>query len=534
MSHDVERIIGRKVERDLALSAAVSRSGARLGEVGILTTNPAVRRLAVVHGLASAADAFFTVSLADSLFFSLSLEAARPRLFLYLAMTMAPFAVLAPLIGPFIGRVRGGQRSVLVATNAGRAALALALVNDFRTLWFFPEALGVLVLGKAYSVARSATVPGLVRDEDRLVATNAMLARVSIAAGAVAGGTATGILSFSSAGVVLYCASGLFLAASVAGWGVRLTSWVRHQASRLEYDELHAALVVTGLRAMGLLRAAAGALIFLLAFAFKRDGAPVWQFGVVLVCSGSGAFLATLASDRFRRRYPEERILFTMVLLAALAVTLGALQFNLVTAGVVSTAIGFAASGGKHAFDSLAQRSAPDADLAHAFAGFEARLQLYWIVGASAAIITQAGPRAGLAVLALLLGFGAVSGQVGLRTALRFEERESTGDELDASTRKDAREGPQAVLAAAEDLLARGSVRAAVIVAAAALDAHADQGHRAEVDALVVDWGEVRALRSAAISGEALDPDAALRLVAIVRRCLEDAPSQAPVRDVES
>ena len=58
------------------------------------------------------ADAFFTVSLADSLFFNVSVEAARPRLLLYLLITMAPFVVLAPLIGPFVDRVRGGQRTV--------------------------------------------------------------------------------------------------------------------------------------------------------------------------------------------------------------------------------------------------------------------------------------------------------------------------------------------------------------------------------------------------------------------------------------
>lgn len=483
------------------------------------TTSPAVRRLALVHGLASAGDAFFTVSLADSLFFSLSLEAARPRLFLYLAMTMAPFAVLAPLIAPFIGRVRGGQRTVIVATNAGRAGLALALVNDFRTLWFFPEALGVLVLGKAYSVARSAAVPALVRDEERLVGTNAMLARVSIASGAVGGGLATGVLSISSASVVLYCASGLFLAASTAGWAVRLTSWARHRASRLEYVELHAALVVGALRAMGLLRAAAGSLVFLLAFAFKREGAPVWQFGAILVCSGAGAFLATMASGRLRARYPEQRILFAMVLIAALAATLGALQFNVVTAGVVSAAVGFAASGGKHAFDSLAQRSAPDADLAHAFAGFESKLQLYWIAGATVAILSQAGPRIGLAALALALTFGAVSGQVGLRSALRLEARDlvlASEDEL--RRREEARNhrAPRAVLEAAEVLLAEGHVHAAVIAACAALDAHVERG--GDTDDVERD---AHALRSQAIAGTAMTVDDAQRLLTAVERCLD-------------
>ena len=126
-----------------------------------------LHRLARMHALTAAADAFFAVSLADSLFFNVSIEAARPRLLLYLVVTMAPFAVLAPLIGPFIDRIRGGQRTVLVATSVGRAALMLALSQDLRSLLMFPEAFGVLVLGKTYSVGRSATVPRVVPRRDR-------------------------------------------------------------------------------------------------------------------------------------------------------------------------------------------------------------------------------------------------------------------------------------------------------------------------------------------------------------------------------
>ena len=40
-------------------------------------------------------DAFFTVSLAGSLFFNVSFDAARPRILLYLVLTMAPFALVA-------------------------------------------------------------------------------------------------------------------------------------------------------------------------------------------------------------------------------------------------------------------------------------------------------------------------------------------------------------------------------------------------------------------------------------------------------
>ena len=48
---------------------------------------------------AAAADAFVAVSLADSLFFSISTEASRQQVLVYLLINLVPFAILAPL-GP--------------------------------------------------------------------------------------------------------------------------------------------------------------------------------------------------------------------------------------------------------------------------------------------------------------------------------------------------------------------------------------------------------------------------------------------------
>ena len=53
----------------------------------------ALRRLALVHALNTAGEACFAVSLAGSLFFGVSVDAARPLIILYLLLTMTPFAV---------------------------------------------------------------------------------------------------------------------------------------------------------------------------------------------------------------------------------------------------------------------------------------------------------------------------------------------------------------------------------------------------------------------------------------------------------
>jgi hypothetical protein len=84
--------------------------------------NPPLDRLAHPHALIAAADAFFGVSLAGSLFFNVSLDAARPRIVLYLLVTMAPFVVVAPFVGPFVDRLPGGHRMLIAVTCAGREA----------------------------------------------------------------------------------------------------------------------------------------------------------------------------------------------------------------------------------------------------------------------------------------------------------------------------------------------------------------------------------------------------------------------------
>ena len=63
------------------------------------------------------------IALADSLFLSISPDAARGRVILFLAVSMAPFIVVAPLIGPAIDRMRGGQRMVVVLVGLLRAVV---------------------------------------------------------------------------------------------------------------------------------------------------------------------------------------------------------------------------------------------------------------------------------------------------------------------------------------------------------------------------------------------------------------------------
>jgi len=116
-------------------------------------------RLALTHVLMTAGDTMFAVSLAGSLFFSISPTAAQDKVILYLVLTMAPFAVVAPLLGPLIDRSRGARRGMAVASALGRAALCPFLARDIHSLLLFPEAFAMLVLSKVYLVTKGALVP---------------------------------------------------------------------------------------------------------------------------------------------------------------------------------------------------------------------------------------------------------------------------------------------------------------------------------------------------------------------------------------
>ncbi len=118
-----------------------------------------VGRLSLTHVLMTAGDTVFAVSLAGSLFFSISPTAAKDKVILYLLLTMGPFAVVAPALGPVIDRSRGARRAMVVASALGRLALCPLLGRDLHSLLLFPEAFAMLVLSKVYLVTKGALVP---------------------------------------------------------------------------------------------------------------------------------------------------------------------------------------------------------------------------------------------------------------------------------------------------------------------------------------------------------------------------------------
>jgi len=122
-------------------------------------------RLALTHVLMTGGDTLFAVSLAGSLFFSISPMAAKDKVLLYLLLTMGPFAVIAPALGPIVDRSRGARRALVVSSALGRAVLCPFVARDVHSLLLFPEAFLMLVLSKVYLVTKGALVPEIVAIE---------------------------------------------------------------------------------------------------------------------------------------------------------------------------------------------------------------------------------------------------------------------------------------------------------------------------------------------------------------------------------
>jgi MFS family permease len=182
------------------------------------------------------ADAFVAVALAGTLFFSTSVDEARGRVAIALLITIGPYAILAPLIGPLLDRMKQGNRYILVGTLLARGLLCwgmagAALRGDAVTL--LPAAFGVLVLQKAYGVTRAAVTPRLLPSEITLVTANARLNLGSIIAASTGAVIALGVDRIAGdhgggAAWVLRVATAIYLAAAV--FGVRLPDRVDEQS----------------------------------------------------------------------------------------------------------------------------------------------------------------------------------------------------------------------------------------------------------------------------------------------------------------
>lgn len=319
---------------------------------------------------------------------------------LFLVVTLAPFLVMAPLVGPFVDRVRGGLPVTMVLTFVVRAGLALLLANNLRSLFLFPLAFGVLVVAKTYTVARNALLPSLVDDEDDLVAANARLSRSATVVALFAAVGAVASFAALGGGWTLRIAALVYLIGGFASWRVRAVTPPLDPVDADAFVELVRPDVSSAVWDMVALRAAIGFALFQFGFSLRAGGAPAWVLGAVIFASGAGGFTGTVVSP-IVRRHLSERGMFTAALLASSITTaVCALVLNSVTLLITIFVLGLSVSVGRRALDATIQRQAPHARSGQVYAGLETRLELAWVGAACLAVALRVATWIGMLFLA--------------------------------------------------------------------------------------------------------------------------------------
>jgi MFS family permease len=128
----------------------------------------------------------------------------------------APFALLAPFIGPALDRIQQGRRFVLAGTMLTRGLLCYAMSADVaNSVTLLPAAFGILVLQKAGGVVKASVTPRLLPAEITLVTANARSGLISIATSTAAAGLAAGVQFAGGAAWTLRAGTLIYLAAMV-------------------------------------------------------------------------------------------------------------------------------------------------------------------------------------------------------------------------------------------------------------------------------------------------------------------------------
>ncbi|MDE3065381.1 MAG: hypothetical protein KGJ36_06895 [Acidobacteriota bacterium] len=405
-------------------------------------------RLALVHVVMMSGDTLVTISLAGSLFFSVSPTEAKGRVLAYLLLTLAPFAVVSPLLGPLIDRSVSGRR-VLVAASAGvRAVLCWTMSQHLHSLWLFPEAFLVLVSSKLYVVTRGALVPEMARtdqfrehparvdqagwpldvaEEGRgFAGFNAQLTLLGTLAGLIVGSVGAGMLKGLGATSVLVAATVTFAAAVVASLRLqRPAEAVRRRFNALTQDERdrHAlnpfgdVEVAWGLAATALMRFAVGFATFLLAFGLRRAHAGLGWFALTLALSAVGSLAGLGLVTRARDQVKESTLLTWSLLATSAGAALAGSHATLVVQTLFAGWLGLCAAVAQPSFDAITQRHVALGAQGRTFARFAVRQQLLWVLGAVIPVGVTLSFAAGDQALAALLVVAGVVYGLGRRLA---------------------------------------------------------------------------------------------------------------------
>lgn len=371
-----------------------------------------------------AADAAIAVALANTLFFAAATAESRTNVALYLMITVAPFAVIAPVIGPLLDRLQHGRRVAMALSFVGRALLLVVMAMHLDDWLLYPAALGFMVLSKSFGVLKAAVTPRVLPAQITLVKTNSRLTVFGLIAGGVVGAVAAGVAALAGSPgalwfTVLVCVAGAVLCLRIPSW-VEVTEGevpaslragdptrVLPAQRRRQPMSRH---VVVALWGNASARVLTGFLTLFMAFVVKAqtEGSPGRQvvlLGLVGAAAGAGAFLGNAVGARLHFGKPDQAIVGCVaagVTMAVLTALVQGIPVAAVTALIAATGSAMA----KVCLDAVIQRDMPEESRASAFGRSETVLQLAWVVGGALGVLLPPSYWIGFASVSGLLGLG--------------------------------------------------------------------------------------------------------------------------------
>jgi len=396
-----------------------------------------------------AVDSAMAVALANTLFFAAATGESKDRVALYLLITIAPFAVVAPLIGPALDRLQHGRRVALAASFALRTGLAVVLISNydgasgsFPSWVLYPCALAMMVLSKSFSVLRSAVTPRVMPPTIDLVRVNSRLTMFGLLGGTIlGGGIASGIEYVFTR--LFHWPGALFviIAVTIAGaWlSMRIPRWVevtegevpttlsyRSRPTRRSWSkEFSGALrqplgcnIITALWGNSTIKIMVGFLFLYPAFVAKAHAASGWvqlgMLGLIGAAAAIGNFAGNFASARLRLGRPA--VLAVRCTVAVTGAALAAAVAGTLMAAAIATLITSGSSAiAKAAVDASLQDDLPEESRASAFGRSESTLQLAWVLGGALGVLLYTDLWIGFSVVGAVLILGLAQTVVSFR-----------------------------------------------------------------------------------------------------------------------
>ncbi|MGH3629861.1 MAG: MFS transporter, partial [Sciscionella sp.] len=365
-----------------------------------------------------------------TLFFSAATAESKTKVALYLLITVAPFGLIAPVIGPLLDRIQHGRRLALALSCLGQAVLAVVLAMNFTSWVLYPAALGMMVLSKSFTVLKAAVTPRVLPPGITLVKTNARLTVFGLAAGGTFGALAAGVTKVSdSAGALWFtmaiCAVDALLCLRIPHWVEETTGEVPTSLTtqipivRRVRRQPMGRHVVVALWGNGTIRMLTGFLMLFAAFVIKSHTQhhgfeQVLLLGAIGAAAGLGSFAGNAVGARLHMGSPDQVVL-GCVASAVVVTTLAAVLAGVATAALVGLIGATASALAKVSLDATIQSDLPPRSRASAFGRSETILQLAWVLGGAIGLLLPATFWIGFTVIACLLALGGLQSYLSWR-----------------------------------------------------------------------------------------------------------------------